>query len=102
MHVTNARFERWAANPAGRDYVVGDIHGCYRTLEELLRRERFNSAGDRLFAVGDLVNRGPHSAETTAWLTTGRITRSVTGNHDAAVRENLLRAPYHPRVGWLG
>ena len=102
MHVPNPRYERWPANPSGRDYVVGDVHGCYRTLEEILRRERFDAACDRLFAVGDLINRGPHSAETTKWLATGRLSSSVLGNHDAAVRESLLRAPYHPRVGWLG
>ena len=102
MLIRNPRFERWPENRAGRDFVAGDIHGCYRTLEALLRRAQFDSNRDRLFAVGDLVNRGPNSAETTKWLTTGRIARSVLGNHDAAVADTLKRAPYRLRTGWLG
>ena len=101
MLVVDPRFERWAANEVGRDYVAGDVHGCYRTLEEILRREHFNPDTDRLFAVGDLVNRGPHSADATEWLRT-RITRSVAGNHDVSVLGTLLRYPRAPRTGWLG
>lgn len=102
MLVINRRFERWPENGAGRDYVAGDVHGCFRTLEEILRRERFNPDTDRLFAVGDLVNRGPNSAEVTDWLRAGRITRSVLGNHDATVLGSLMSVPSHPRTGWLG
>ena len=47
-----------AANPAagGRDIVVGDVHGCFRTLERALGEIAFDTACDRLFGVGDLVN----------------------------------------------
>ena len=50
----------------GRDLVVGDVHGCFRTLDGALCELRFDTDSDRLFGVGDLVDRGPHSAEALA------------------------------------
>lgn len=50
-------------NLAGRDFVVGDIHGCYDQLTNLLKEIKFNFAKDRMFAVGDLVDRGSKSKE---------------------------------------
>ena len=48
-------------NQAGRDLVVGDVHGCFRTLARALSQLEFDPSCDRLFGVGDLVDRGPHS-----------------------------------------
>ena len=48
-------------NENGRDLVVGDVHGCFRTLDHALSEFGFDPSRDRLFGVGDLVNRGPHS-----------------------------------------
>ena len=53
---------RFGQNPDGRDYVVGDIHGMFHHLEVLLNDIGFDEDCDRLFSVGDLVDRGPHSA----------------------------------------
>ena len=72
-------------NPDGRDFVVGDVHGCFRTLEHALDTLYFDSTRDRLFGVGDLVNRGPHSADALEWLEQ-RFTSVALGNHDRAVR----------------
>lgn len=48
------------ANTTGRDFVVGDVHGEYTKLMEGMARLDFSpGAGDRLFAVGDLIDRGP-------------------------------------------
>ena len=55
-------------NESGRDFVVGDVHGCFRTLERALSVIAFDPNLDRLFGVGDLVNRGPHSEEALGWL----------------------------------
>jgi serine/threonine protein phosphatase 1 len=52
---------RHAANDLGRDFVVGDIHGCVDSLRYLLREIGFNGERDRLFSVGDLVDRGTDS-----------------------------------------
>lgn len=48
-------------NTVGRDYVVGDIHGCFSLLEAGLRKIKFDRSVDRLFLLGDLCDRGPES-----------------------------------------
>ena len=64
-------------------WVIGDIHGCWETLQGLLQRIRWDSAGDELWLVGDLVNRGPRSLEVLRWARRHRERIvSVLGNHD--------------------
>ena len=52
---------RLLENTRGRDFVVGDLHGCLPDLKALLTTVSFNPDKDRLIAVGDLVDRGPES-----------------------------------------
>lgn len=59
--LTERQIQRLPANVRGRDFVVGDLHGCRQTLEKLLNRVRFDTSRDRLLSVGDLVDRGPDS-----------------------------------------
>ena len=70
-----------AINHAGRDLVIGDVHGCFRTLDRALREIGFDSDCDRLFAVVDLVNRGPHSADVLEWVEE-RFAAVAKGNHE--------------------
>lgn len=46
-------------NLKGKDYVVGDIHGCYSLLYTKLTQLGFDFSKDRLISVGDLCDRGP-------------------------------------------
>lgn len=80
MHDT-IRLRRFDLNTKGRDFAVGDIHGCFSKLDAALRKVRFSPAHDRLFAVGDLVDRGPESALVLEWLVQPWF-HSVCGNHD--------------------
>ncbi len=64
-------------------YAVGDLQGCLEPLKCLLERVHFNPATDRLWLVGDLVNRGPQSLETLRFLYGMRDSLvCVLGNHD--------------------
>ncbi len=64
-------------------YVIGDIHGCYQTLQYLLEIVRFDPTQDELWLVGDLVNRGPNSLQVLRWAKTlGDRVICVLGNHD--------------------
>ena len=69
------------ANTAGRDFVCGDIHGCFDTVEHALEQLDYDPLRDRLFSVGDLIDRGPRSADALGWITQGRIA-TVRGNHE--------------------
>jgi len=64
-------------------YVVGDIQGCFAPFQSLLDEVRFNPDKDRLWSVGDLVNRGPDNLETLRWFYAHRDNVTlVLGNHD--------------------
>jgi serine/threonine protein phosphatase 1 len=75
------RIKHFAANTAGRDFAVGDIHGHFTRLQAALDAVGFDPAVDRLFSVGDLVDRGPECLDVLDWLSKPWF-HPVRGNHD--------------------
>lgn len=68
-------------NEAGRDFVVGDIHGCFDQLCERMTEVAFDPARDRIFALGDLSDRGPQSRDALSWLEQPWF-KAIRGNHE--------------------
>ncbi|MDB5777592.1 MAG: phosphoprotein phosphatase [Herbaspirillum sp.] len=78
--------EHYEINTAGRDLIVGDIHGYFTRLQACLDGVGFDPAIDRLFSVGDLVDRGPESRLALEWLEKPWF-HAIAGNHeDMAIR----------------
>jgi len=64
-------------------YAIGDVHGCFETLRRLLRQVGYDPGRDRLWFVGDLINRGPGSLPMLRWAAEqGDRIVVVLGNHD--------------------
>ena len=84
---------RFARNESGRDFAVGDIHGCFSDLSCGLKKIGFDEKSDRLFSVGDLVDRGPESARALEWLAKPWF-HAICGNHDFMTWRSALGLPY--------
>ena len=64
-------------------YVVGDVQGCFKELEALLKKVKFNKEIDQLIFAGDLVNRGKDSHKVLEFCINNKKSVSgVLGNHD--------------------
>jgi len=67
-------------------WAIGDIQGCFDSLQKLLKKINFNPNEDVLWIAGDLVNRGDKSLETLNYLySIKNSVKIVLGNHDIAL-----------------
>jgi bis(5'-nucleosyl)-tetraphosphatase (symmetrical) len=65
------------------DYAIGDVQGCFKSLKALLNTINFNIDRDRLYFLGDVVNRGNNSLETLRFIQSNQGNMDmVLGNHD--------------------
>lgn len=71
-------------NKIGRDFVIGDIHGCYDEFEYLLSQVNFDSTKDRVISVGDLIDRGKDSLSCIKLLDKPWF-YMVLGNHEQVI-----------------
>ena len=65
------------------DFIVGDVQGCITSLKKLLKKINFSYDSDRLFFLGDVVNRGENNLETMKFILSHQDNfEMVLGNHD--------------------
>ena len=81
----------FSENTEGRDFAVGDIHGMFNSLEHLLHAIDFDTSIDRLFSVGDLIDRGSESYRALEFIREPWF-HCVQGNHERL----MLDAIHHP------
>ena len=85
-----ALHQHYPANVTGRDFIVGDLHGCLDLLQTELERIAFEPDKDRLFSVGDLADRGPDSMGCLRLLNQPWF-YAVRGNHE----DMLINDQFH-------
>jgi Calcineurin-like phosphoesterase len=68
-----------------RTIIVGDIHGCYDELMELVEKVDLQE-DERVISVGDLITKGPKNREVLELFMTDARFTTVIGNHDLALR----------------
>ncbi|QIZ77827.1 symmetrical bis(5'-nucleosyl)-tetraphosphatase [Ferrimonas lipolytica] len=107
-----------ATTAANRNFIVGDVQGCFVELTQLLAQLQFNPKSDVLWACGDLISRGPDSLATLRFfMSLGDHAKVVLGNHDLHLfcvaaglkrgsrkdlQQELLAAPDLPQIiDWL-
>lgn len=86
MTTKHKAVQKFSLNEDGRDFVVGDIHGSYDLVIDAMRQAKFNPSKDRLFAVGDLIDRGPGSPRCAKFLAQPYV-HAVRGNHEDMLLE---------------
>jgi serine/threonine protein phosphatase 1 len=72
----------------GRFLIVGDVHGQMDMLLRLMDLAGYDPDVDRVIAAGDLVDRGPASADVVRWFAAGQLRLSLLGNHDALMLDS--------------
>lgn len=87
-------------NTSGRDFVVGDLHGCVDGLYQQLQQLNFDEQQDRLICVGDLIDRGPQSQRALELLEKPWFF-SVLGNHEYLMVSALKYHNNQDKMLWL-
>jgi serine/threonine protein phosphatase 1 len=86
MNQIHQKWVRFAKNEIGRDFVVGDIHGWFNVAYKNMENLKFDPEKDRLFCLGDLIDRGPYSKDVLKWLDQKSV-YSIKGNHEQMMYE---------------
>ncbi len=90
----------FAVNAKGRDFVVADIHGYFTVLERRLEEVGFDPDCDRVFALGDLIDRGDESLRALEFLAQPWF-YTVLGNHEYMMIQ-AVRGGASEQALWLG
>ena len=87
--IQSALIQKLPSNTLGRDFVIGDLHGCFDLLEALMTSVDFDTEKDRLFSVGDLIDRGRYSLICLQLINQPWF-YAVKGNHEAMMLDYFM------------
>lgn len=94
-------FQLVPANTQGRDFILADLHGCYKEFKSALGEVEFDSKVDRVLSVGDLIDRGKESLRCLELLNEEWFF-AVQGNHENMMMGGLKAGPgSDPWRGWM-
>jgi len=96
-HPNAFRLERFDLNSYGRDLAIGDIHGCFAEVKAALGMVQFDGKVDRLFCLGDLIDRGPQSDQVLEWLDEPWL-HAIMGNHELMAWRSVNGFPFNRRL----
>lgn len=86
----NSIFSHFQSNISGKDYICADIHGHFSVLQNALNNVGFNPLFDRLFCLGDLIDRGDESHLAIEWLAKPWFF-AIQGNHERMLINTVER-----------
>ncbi|OUS30220.1 hypothetical protein A9Q99_07035 [Gammaproteobacteria bacterium 45_16_T64] len=93
------KIEVFEENTCGADFVCSDIHGHFSLLERQLEAVKFNKSVDRLFCLGDLIDRGDESHRVIHYLSQPWF-HSILGNHELMLIDAFESESEHVRRQW--
>lgn len=101
--VPNLAVHRFVSqNPIGVDWLCGDLHGQYDALQPALSGVRFRPDRDRLFLLGNIIDRGPKSKELLSWVLSTDSVHSVMGNHELMFVASSFNTQYRDKHRAIG
>ncbi len=75
-------------NDLKKTFVIGDVHGCYDELQDLLSAAGASLSRHRIILVGDMINKGPKSFQVLKWVRDNGV-ETVIGNHELRFLKGL-------------
>ncbi len=92
--------QAFTKNVIGKDYVCSDIHGHFSILENALASVGFDERRDRLFSLGDLIDRGDESCLALEWLARPWFF-AIQGNHERMLINTVHSQSEVTRQQWM-
>ena len=84
-------------------FIIGDVHGCFHTLEKLL--ESWDSSTEQLIFIGDLIDRGnftPQTVQLVKQLVKNEDAVCLMGNHEFAMVKAIIETDTKSWFGKMG
>ncbi|OZG69956.1 hypothetical protein BTA51_28520 [Hahella sp. CCB-MM4] len=94
-----SKLQTYQSNLSGRDFICSDIHGHFSLLEEQLSHLDFDKEKDRLFCLGDLIDRGQESDQVIDYLRKPWFF-SILGNHELMLIDAMETGNNHVFMQW--